>query len=105
MPNLILTLLVAVLTTIVMQFPIARAARKIQAIAAWRPMLIVFSLIWGVWFVVRVYALADIPGVRQDSVLHDVQSQVVAEYIRAGDIQSALHLSGVGNEGFHFVVG
>ena len=105
MNQLILTIIVAVILLAAFQWPIAKACRKNPAIAKWRPVLLLFSVLWVIWFVIRVYYLDDLPGARADSIYHDQVAHQVADFIRAGDMQSAFQLTGVGNVGFEFVVG
>jgi hypothetical protein len=105
MSNIIITILVAIALLGCMQFPIARHCRRNPVIGHWRPLLVVISIIWAGYFAVKVPLTEDIYSIRTDAAQHDVNARQIADFLRAGDLQSAFSKFGASNEGFDFSIG
>ncbi|HZZ26621.1 MAG TPA: hypothetical protein VFE46_01335 [Pirellulales bacterium] len=105
MDQLIVTIFSAICFVAIAQIPIARVCRRNPVIRSWKYLIIMLSLLWGLFFVIRVYTLRDLPGARADSTTHEFNAHKIADYIRAGDVRSAFSMGGIGNYGFDFAVG
>jgi hypothetical protein len=107
MPEVILTICVSVIMVALMWWAVIRLCRKNRVIAAWRPLLLGFAVVWGSFFVVYAHYLQlVIPVVaKADSGAHEINARDAADRLRAGDFRSAFERGWFSNQGFELYVG
>jgi hypothetical protein len=107
MAEVILTICVSLVMVGLMQWAVIRLCRKNRVIAAWKPLLLGFALIWGIFFVVDTHYLQKVVPVlsKQDSSAHDNYARDIAEQLRGGDFHSAFGRNWFSNQGFELYIG
>src|SRR5262245_53686642 len=103
--QLAITALVGIVLMLLWQIPVVRVCTRNRTLAKWQPLLMLMAVAWGAFFIVRIYLTGDNYVIKTDAVFHESMARQIAEYLRAGDFQSAFSFFGVGNPAFQFAVG